>query len=90
MQLKNGPMSYSTPNKVIEFEENRLIAWKHFGPQIWRYKLEPVGESATRVTEEFDYAGYGPFGFVIKRMFAGNKQSIDKTLVRLKAIAEAS
>lgn len=53
-------MSYPTVNVVIEYEKDRLIAWKHIGPQAWRYRFEPLDENRTRVTEEFDYSRYGP------------------------------
>jgi hypothetical protein len=88
MRVNQGKVHYPTPNKVIEFEENRLIAWKHFGPQIWRYQLDSIGNGQTRVTETFDYSRYGPFAPLIRRQFAGNQQSMDKTLLTLKKVAE--
>ena len=55
-------VSYSTVNRVVEFEENRRIAWKT-GPtgligrvlagRTWRYELEPVA-GGTRVRESWD------------------------------------
>ncbi len=82
--------SYETINTVIEFEENRRIAWKHKGPQIWRYELEPAGQGTTRVTETFDYSRYGPIAFIIGFLFRKNRESMDETLRRLKEIAEAA
>ena len=61
MAMKLG-IPYSMANEVIEFEENRLIAWQaHYpgaigrfvGGRIWRYELEPV-EGGTRVRETWD------------------------------------
>ena len=55
-------MGYSMVNTVIEFEENRRIAWqatmagflgRFVGGRIWRYELEPV-EGGTRVRESWD------------------------------------
>ncbi len=53
---------YSTLSRVVEFEENRRIAWRT-GPEgaagrfiagrVWRYELEPVPEG-TRVRESWD------------------------------------
>jgi hypothetical protein len=49
-------------NEVIEFEENRRIAWqarpagfsgRFTGGRIWRYELEPV-DGGTRVRESWD------------------------------------
>jgi uncharacterized protein YndB with AHSA1/START domain len=44
---------YRLTNRVVEFEEGRLIAWCHVGGARWRYRLEPV-DGGTRVTETFD------------------------------------
>ena len=40
MGMKLG-VRYSTVNKVVEFEENRLIAWRHFNGHRWRWALNP-------------------------------------------------
>jgi hypothetical protein len=53
---------YSMVSTVIEYEENRRLAWQtkgpgsigsHFGGRIWRYELEPV-EGGTVVRESWD------------------------------------
>jgi uncharacterized protein YndB with AHSA1/START domain len=53
---------YSMVNTVIEYVENRLIAWQTRGPtmvgkfvggRIWRYELEPV-DGGTEVRETWD------------------------------------
>jgi uncharacterized protein YndB with AHSA1/START domain len=61
MAMKMG-VRYSTVSTVVEFEENRLIAWQT-GPKgklegwvagrIWRYELEPRDEG-TLVRESWD------------------------------------
>jgi uncharacterized protein YndB with AHSA1/START domain len=62
MSMKMLHMPYSTVNRVVEFEQNRRIAWQT-GPtgfmerliagRIWRYELEPVG-GETLVRESWD------------------------------------
>jgi uncharacterized protein YndB with AHSA1/START domain len=48
-------------NHVTEFEEGRRIAWKpaETGQEppghLWRWELEPVGASRTRVTHTYDW-----------------------------------
>jgi uncharacterized protein YndB with AHSA1/START domain len=48
-------------NHVVEFEEGRLIAWRPSpvgAPQpghLWRWELEPLSDSATRVTHTYDW-----------------------------------
>lgn len=44
---------YKVTNTVVEFEEGRLLAWRHFNGHVWRYIFEPV-EGGTRVTEQWD------------------------------------
>jgi hypothetical protein len=55
-------VKYSTVNKVVEFEENRRIAWKTGPPgfmghivagRVWRYELTPV-DGGTLVRESWD------------------------------------
>ncbi len=64
MSMKMG-LPYSMENSVIEFEENRLIAWRttgpgsigrHFGGREWRYELEPT-DDGTLVRESWDITG---------------------------------
>ncbi len=45
---------YKITNTVVEFEENRRIAWSHWGKHRWRYELEPV-EGGTLTTESVDF-----------------------------------
>ncbi len=61
MNMKLG-ISYQTANTVVEFEENRRIAWQtgpkgklepYVAGRIWRYELEPVAEG-TLVRESWD------------------------------------
>jgi uncharacterized protein YndB with AHSA1/START domain len=61
MHMKMG-LPYSMESTVIEFEENRKIAWQTWAPgigrhlgggRIWRYELEPV-DGGTRVRETWD------------------------------------
>lgn len=53
MKMKLG-VPYRIQSTVVEFEEDRLIAWAHLGGHRWRWTLEPVDENATLVTETFD------------------------------------
>jgi len=46
-------LGYKILNTVVEFEEGRLIAWRHFYGHRWRYRFEPVDEG-TLVTEQWD------------------------------------
>lgn len=76
---------YPIENTVVEFEEDRLIAWRHFGGHRWRYELEPV-DGGTKVTETFDWSTSKlPAVLEILRVPRRNTASIEKTLDRLAA-----
>jgi uncharacterized protein YndB with AHSA1/START domain len=64
MGMKLG-VRYSTVNTVVEFEENRRIAWQtgpkgklepYVAGRIWRYELEPRS-GRTLVRESWDITG---------------------------------
>jgi hypothetical protein len=46
-------LPYRVTNTVVELEEDRRIAWRHFAGHRWRYVLTPL-ESGTLVREEWD------------------------------------
>lgn len=54
MDMRRG-VAYPILNTVVEFENDRLIAWRHAHGHRWRYELEEVADG-TRVTETFDYS----------------------------------
>ncbi len=82
MSMRYG-LPYRITNHVVEFEEGRRIAWRHFGRHRWRYELEPV-DGGTRVTETFDLSTVpAPLRPVTRFMGRKNAQSIEQTLDRL-------
>jgi hypothetical protein len=83
MQMDWG-VKYKILNEVVEFDEGRRIAWRHFGGHIWRYLLEPVDDHTTRVTEQFDASqSRAPLVLRLIRARTRNQRSIDDTLARL-------
>ncbi|WP_372729880.1 SRPBCC family protein [Nocardioides sp.] len=91
MEMKMLGLPYKTGNRVVEFEEDRLIAWRHVGQHRWRYELEPV-EGGTRVTESWDYSRYHAVGAKALELLGyrqRNRQGIEATLVRLSEAAQA-
>jgi hypothetical protein len=82
MQMKMG-LPYKITNTVVEFEENRTIAWRHVGGHIWRYILEPV-DGGTKVTEQFDWnKSKAPLILKLRKSPQDNAKSIEKTLENL-------
>ncbi|MBR8740552.1 SRPBCC family protein [Nocardiopsis sp. MG754419] len=88
MDMRMLGLPYRMTNRVVEFEEGRLIAWKHVGSHRWRYVLEDLGSGRTRVTETFDYTWGQAYLYVLSGAPARNARGIEETLVRLKAVAE--
>jgi len=90
MSMKQGA-PYKITNKVVEYDEDRLIAWRHKGLHRWRYELEPTGDGGTRVTETWDITRYpAPVRAVFRALFAKRTQAaIEATLPKLKDAAEA-
>jgi uncharacterized protein YndB with AHSA1/START domain len=54
MSMKLG-VPYGITNTVVEFEDGRRIAWRHFGGHRWRYELEPA-DRGTRVRETYEWS----------------------------------
>ncbi len=88
MQMKIG-FNYRITNKVVEFEENKLIAWRHLGRWIWRYELERTADGRTIVTESFD-GRPSPFQWWLRSRGAYPyvEKAVAKSLVKLKQLVE--
>jgi uncharacterized protein YndB with AHSA1/START domain len=87
MHMKMG-LGYVTRNRVVDFEENRSIAWHHFAPFIWRYDLEEV-DGGTRVTESFNYERPWAFAIIALGFPERNRRGMEGTLERLEAAVTA-
>jgi hypothetical protein len=84
MRMRIG-LPYLIRNTVVEFEENRRIAWRHFGRHIWRYELEPV-EGGTLVTETFDWGpALAPQVLEVAKAPQANLRGITATLEQLRS-----
>jgi uncharacterized protein YndB with AHSA1/START domain len=90
MSMRKGA-PYRITNKVVEFEQDRLIAWRHMGVHRWRYELTPAADGGTEVTETWDVSRYGPLGRrVLRRLFGTDTaRALQQTMVNLKRAAEA-
>ena len=88
MAMKMYGFPYKTTSTAVEFEENRRIAWCHWGKNRWRYELEPV-EGGTRVTETADFTtspAINRFMAAVAYTPESFKTNIDATLDRLVAL----
>ncbi|TKV28658.1 polyketide cyclase / dehydrase and lipid transport [Arthrobacter sp. NamB2] len=84
MEMRIGA-PYRILNRVVEFEEGRRIAWRHFSAHVWRYTLEPRG-NGTLVREEWDGRAV-PWRIVFRLMGFTRRHpdSIEETLAKLEA-----
>ena len=82
-------------NHVVEFEEGRRLAWtpaeagKRPPGHLWRWELEPISTSCTRVTHTYDWTQLRDK----KRLARAQATTADKlraSLDRLAALAEES
>ena len=90
MQMHLG-IDYRISNTVVEYEENKLIAWRHIGRWIWRYELVNIGPQSTQVTETFD-ASRAPLiskaWLGLRKAYPWTQKAVAKTLVQLKSVCE--
>jgi hypothetical protein len=90
MKMRLG-INYRIQNTVVEYEENSLIGWRHFGRWIWRYELVNIGSQMTQVTETFD-ASRAPLiskaWLSLRKVYPWTQKAVAKTLVQLKSTCE--
>lgn len=81
-------------NHVVEFEEGRRIAWRPAAPgeepfgHLWRWELEPIDSSLTRVTHTYDWTRLTDEGR-FPRARATTPERLQASLDRLAAIIES-
>ncbi|MDQ3543064.1 MAG: SRPBCC family protein [Actinomycetota bacterium] len=66
MKMKVG-VPYRMRSRVVEFGENRVLAWCHFSGHRWRWELQPTGDGQTQLTETFDLST-AKIPFMLRRM----------------------
>jgi len=93
---KIGPVTlkkWTTESEVTKCEDGRVFEFVSEGYTKWRYELEEVGDSSTRVTESAEFPRAGGFkGFVyqtVLRRPATLRKGMETTLAALKAELEA-
>jgi uncharacterized protein YndB with AHSA1/START domain len=83
MDMKIGA-PYKVLNTVVEYDQDRLIAWRHFNGHRWRWQLRPLGTGTTEVTETFDWSTARiPLLITLSPFPRRNARGIEKSLTRL-------
>jgi uncharacterized protein YndB with AHSA1/START domain len=99
MSMKLG-LPYTMVSTVIEFEDNRRIAWqsrppsvfgKISGGRVWRYELEPV-DGGTRVRETWDISQEVGTKFLLtnSRTHQHTREAMEKTLENIERVLSSS
>jgi uncharacterized protein YndB with AHSA1/START domain len=92
MSMKIG-IPYSMESEVVEFEDNRRIAWQsrpksslgaRFGGRIWRYELEPQ-DGGTLVRESWDIS-QERVKAIVRPARKRTIKAMEKTLARIEEI----
>ncbi len=95
MSMRLG-VPYSMVSKVVEYDENRRLAWqtvppfplvkKVTGGRIWRYELESV-EGGTLVKESWDITHEGVLSKPAVKMAADQtRKNMEATLARIEEV----
>jgi uncharacterized protein YndB with AHSA1/START domain len=88
MDMKMGG-SCKITNTVVEYEQDRLIAWRHLVGHRWRWELEKSGDESTTVTETFDWSTSRFWRLISLSGFPRrNQQAIVRSLERLADLAQ--
>lgn len=96
MEMKMG-LSYKMVSEVVEFDEDRRIAWQSkssvgfvnhlIGGRIWRYELEPRGDG-TLVRETWDISKE-KVPAMVRPMRGKTRQNMERTLEQIERIVTA-
>ena len=78
---------YLIKNEVVEFEENKSLAWRHLMHNVWRYELIEIDPRTTRVIQTWDGRKARSKRWV-SQSYKWVPRAMAKTLVRLKDMAE--
>lgn len=81
-QLRIGKIPYLMPNKVVEFEDGKIIAWRNASPSRWRYEFVSQSDGTTQVTQYLD-CSQTPLKLA-KSELSWAAKAMAKTLVRFK------
>ena len=97
MSMKVG-VPYTMSNTVIEFEQDRRIAWqtrfsgplgRFLGGRVWRYELEPA-DGGTKVIETWDISQDKQGRFLrLGKLDRQTEAAMAKTLVKLAELTES-
>jgi len=86
MKMRLG-IPYIIKNTVLEFEENKSIAWRHLLHNVWRYELIEIDPRTTLVIQSWDGRNARSKWWV-SDSYKWVPKAMARTLVKLKELAE--
>ena len=86
MKMRLG-IPYIIKNTVLEFEENKSIAWRHLLHNVWRYELIEIDPRTTLVIQSWDGRNARSKWWV-SDSYEWVPKAMARTLVKLKDLAE--
>ena len=82
--------SYKIVNTVVEFDEPKVLAWRHFNGHLWRYSFTEVA-GGTEVTEQWDArTAKRKLGLLLLGFPKRNEAGMTRTLDRLERLAASA
>jgi hypothetical protein len=88
VKMTQHGVPYRITSRVTDFEEGRVVEWRHPMGHRWRWEFDPQSPESTRVTETFDYSHIGFVRATALELFGAPKQNargIEATLGNLEA-----
>jgi hypothetical protein len=88
VKMAQRGVPYRITSRVTEFDEGRVVEWRHPMGHRWRWEFEAQSPGSTRVTETFDYSHVGLIKATGLELFGVPKQNargIESTLTKLEA-----
>lgn len=83
--MKQYGVPYKIKSKVVEFEQDKVIAWRHPAGHVWRWELEATSPSMTTITETWDASKTPAYPmFKLMGVVGKNGQGIEQTLEGLQ------
>ncbi len=86
MKMRLG-IPYIIKNTVLEFEENKSIAWRHLLHNVWRYELIEIDPRTTLVIQSWDGRN-ARSKWLVSDSYKWVPKAMARTLVKLKELAE--
>ena len=84
MKMRYG-IPYFITNQVIEYRENKAIAWQHLLHNVWRYEIVEISSNRCLVIESWD-GRRAKWKWWIDDSYKWVPKAMARTLVKLKGL----